>query len=177
MAETIDQVSSGINALMEEYNVITHNLANISTVGYKRRCSEFLQSLEAQQAGEAESEGEVTFDEHFDFSQGNLVETGRPLDVALFGKGFFVIETAEGPRYTRNGTFHLNANGQMVNSDGRIVSGDAGPIVVPPTVGLSQVYVSSDGTISAGGTSFGKFRLVDFGDNQDLKDIFFSFEI
>lgn len=167
MPETIDQVSAGISALTEEYNVIAHNLANISTVGYKRRCSEFLQSLEAQQAVGEVPVGEVTFDEHFDFSQGNLVETDRPLDMALFGKGFFVIETAEGPRYTRNGTFHLNANGQVVNSDGRLVAGDAGPIVVPPTVGLSQLYVSSDGMVSAGSTGFGKFRLVDFGDDQD----------
>jgi flagellar basal-body rod protein FlgG len=103
----------------------------------------------------------------FDFAQGNMVETGRPLDFALFGKGFFVIETPEGPLYTRSGIFQTNQNGQIVDSEGRIAAGEAGPISIPISVAHSQLNVSSDGSISSGDTVIGKFRLVDFGDNEN----------
>ena len=78
-----------------------------------------------------------------------------------------MIETPDGPLYTRNGTFHLNQNGQIVDFDGRTVAGEAGPISIPMGVTLSQLNVSSDGSISAGGTAIGKFRLVDFKDNEN----------
>jgi flagellar basal body rod protein FlgG len=78
-----------------------------------------------------------------------------------------VIETQQGPLYTRNGVFHINQNGQIVDSEGRIVAGQLGPVVIPPTIGLSQVHISSDASVSAGGVTIGKFRIVDFGDNTD----------
>lgn len=165
MSEIAEQVSSSIDALMQEFYIITHNLANVSTVGYKRRCNAFSKSLEA--AGEETYSPGVTLNSVLDFSQGSIVETGRPLDFAVYGKGFFVIETAEGPLYTRNGIFLTNENGQIVDSSGRIVSGEAGPITIPSGVGLSQLNVSSDGSISAGGTAIGKFSFVDFQDNED----------
>ena len=167
MADSIEQISSSVDALLQDFDIIAHNLANVSTVGYKRRCSVFTETLKAQQAGAEQTEGAVTSEAVFDFSQGHIVETGRPLDFALFGKGFFVIETPEGPLYTRNGTFHVNQNSQIVNSDGRIVAGQAGPITVPTTIGSSQLNVTGDGSISAAGTAIGKFRLVDFSDNQE----------
>lgn len=168
MADSIEQISASVDALLQDFDIIAHNLANVSTVGYKRRCSVFTETLKAQQAGAQEqSNGSVTAEAAFDFSQGHIVETGRPLDFALFGKGLFVIETPDGPLYTRNGTFHINQNSQIVNSDGRIVAGQAGPITVPTTIGPSQLNVAGDGSISAAGTAVGKFRLADFADNQE----------
>ena len=96
MAGIADQVSTSIDALTEEFNVIANNLANVSTVGYKRRCNAFSKSLEAQDA-EAYSPGTIDLNSVFDFSQGSIVETNRPLDCALYGKGLFVIETPDGP--------------------------------------------------------------------------------
>jgi len=168
MSEITTQVSSSIEALMQEFGIITHNLANVSTVGYKRKCNAFSKILEAQGTGaETYSPGVIDLNSAFDFSQGNIVETARPLDFALYGKGFFVIETPEGPLYCRNGIFLTNQNGQIVDSQGRIVAGQAGPITIPSSVAPSQLNVSSDGTISAGGTAFGKFNLVDFQDNEN----------
>ncbi len=168
MSEITDQISSSTEALMQEFYIITHNLANVSTVGYKRRCNAFSRSLEAQgEVSETYSPGGIDLDSVFDFSQGSIAETGRPLDFALYGKGFFVIETPEGPLYTRNGTFLTNQTGQIVDTQGRIVAGEGGPITVPSGVALSQLNVSSDGSISAGGAAIGKFRVVDFEDNEN----------
>ena len=166
MSAITDQVSTSIEALTQEFNIIAHNLANVSTVGFKRRCNAFSQALEAQDP-ESYSPGLIDLNSVFDFSQGSIVETKRPLDFALHGKGFFVIETPEGPLYTRNGIFNANQNSQIVDSLGRIVAGQAGPITIPANVGLSQLNVSDDGTISAGGIDIGKFRLVDFSDNEN----------
>ncbi|MHC4356543.1 MAG: flagellar hook-basal body protein, partial [Planctomycetota bacterium] len=190
MTVPAEEVSAGIAALTREFEIITHNLANVSTVGYKRKANAFSISLDTEQGY---SPGAVDPDPALDFSQGNMVETGRPLDVALFGKGLFVIETPDGPLYTRNGTFATDENGQIVDSLGRIVAGplytrngtfatdengqivdslgrivagETGPIAIPNNVGLSQVHVSSDGTISAGGAAIGKFNIVDFGENE-----------
>ncbi|MHC4572537.1 MAG: flagellar hook-basal body protein [Planctomycetota bacterium] len=163
--DTTTQVSSSVDALMQEFYIITHNLANVSTAGYKRICNAFARVLEAQ--GEEYTPGVIDLNSGYDFSQGGLIETGRPLDLALCGKGFFVIETPEGPLYTRNGVFQTNQSGQVVTSDGRLVAGEAGPITVPAGVPLSQLSVSNEGKITAGGTVIGTFRLADFGDNEN----------
>jgi len=130
MSGITDQVSTSIDALTLEFDIIAHNLANVSTVGFKRTCNAFSKSLDAQEA-ESYSPGIIDLNSVFDFSQGTIVETGRPLDFALHGKGFFTIETPEGPLYTRNGTFQTNQNSQIVDSLGRIVAGQAGPITIP----------------------------------------------
>ncbi len=166
MSSITEQVSTSIDALTREFNIIAHNLANVSTVGYKRQCNAFSKSLSVQDP-ESYSPGTIELNSVFDFSQGSMVETGRPLDVALYGRGLFVIETPDGPLYTRNGTFQTNQNNQIVDSLGRLVAGEAGPLTVPGSVGISQLSVSSDGSISAGGAAIGKFRLVDFQDDQD----------
>ena len=163
MSGLTSQVSTSIAALTREFETITHNLANTSTVGFKRQSNAFSVSLDAK---EPYSPGTTDLESLFDFSQGDMVETGRPLDFALFGKGFFAIETPEGPLYTRNGMFSTDQDGQIVDSVGRIVAGESGPITIPNNIGLSQLHVSSDGTISAGSTPIGKFMLVDFGDYE-----------
>ena len=167
MTEATSQITSSVDALTRELEIITHNLANTSTVGFKRRCNAFSKALDTQQAeAETYSPGTIDLNSAFDFSQGNLIQTGRNLDLAVMGRGFFVIETANGPLYTRNGAFQTNANGQIVDSMGRAVAGEAGPITVPVAVGLSQLVVSADGRISAGDINIGKIKIVDFKDNE-----------
>lgn len=167
MSDMNTQISSTIDGLTREFDIIANNLANVSTAGFKRRCNTFSKLL-TEQGTQTNSEagGETDLYSAFDFSQGNFIETGRTLDFALCGKGFFAIETPEGPLYTRNGSFRLNTNGQLVDSSGRAVAGQNGPISISTGVGVSQISVSSDGTISAAGTSIGKFKLVDFKDKE-----------
>ncbi|MBN2314592.1 MAG: flagellar hook basal-body protein [Sedimentisphaerales bacterium] len=168
MASVTEQISSSIDTLTRELDIIAHNLANASTVGYKRRCNAFSKTLE-QQLGS--SSGNNDSDSSLDFSQGNTVETGRPLDLALYGDGFFVLETPDGPLYTRNGVLHVNQNNQIVDSMGRIVAGQSGPIVIPNNVGTSQLSISSNGTISANGMDIGTLNLVTFEDESMLVPI------
>ncbi len=165
MSSITEQISSSIDTLTRELDIIAHNLANTSTVGYKRRCNAFSKSLEEQQGFSSDNSDSTS---SLDFSQGNTVETGRPLDLALYGKGFLVIETPDGPLYTRNGVLHVNQNSQIVDSLGRIVAGQSGPIVIPRNVGISQLSVSSEGTISANGTAIGTLNVVTFEDESRL---------
>jgi len=163
MAGLASEVSTSIADLTREFETITHNLANVGTIGFKRKSNAFSLSLDPQQEY---APGSVDPDSPWDFSQGELVETGRPLDVAIFGKGLFVIETPEGPLYTRNGMFNTDRNGQLVDSMGRIVAGQNGPISIPNRIGISQLHIAGDGTISAGKREIGKLRIVDFRDSQ-----------
>jgi flagellar basal body rod protein FlgG len=167
MTQATTQVGSSIDSLTKELEIITHNLANASTVGFKRRCNAFSKALDAQQGGpETYSPGEIDLKSAFDFSQGNLIQTDRTLDFALLGKGFFIVETAGGPLYTRNGAFQTNSNGQIVDLAGNPVAGEAGPITVPANVGLSDIQVTADGRLIANGTNIGKLKIVSFKDNE-----------
>ncbi len=161
------QVSASLNALTREFDIIAHNLANASTAGYKRRMHGFSQAMDTQTSAGEDTGGEAASGEGFDFSQGHLIETGRTLDVALYGKGFFMIETPQGPLYTRHGIFRTNQNGQVVDSEGRSVAGANGPLAIPAGANLTEVTVSQNGQISADGAVVGQFRVMDFGDNED----------
>jgi flagellar basal-body rod protein FlgF len=168
MSDLISQVSSTLSGLKQEFHTVAQNMANVETVGYKRRFNTFSQILTAQGVGaNSEAGSGVGVGSALDFTQGSLIETGRSLDFALVGKGFFEVETPDGPVYTRNGMFRLDPNGQLVDTAGRVVAGESGPISVPPNVGLSQISVSNDGNISAEGAAIGKFKLVDFGDREN----------
>lgn len=167
MMDATAQVSESLNKLSAEFDVIAHNLANVSTAGYKRRCSIFSKALDAQNSQiDGTSQGQAGAESALDFSQGTLMQTGRTLDVALQGEGFFVIETPEGPLYTRHGIFHANQNGQLVDSQGRVVAGDGGPLSLPASVSFSQISIGEDGRITAAGQPVGQFRIVAFGNDE-----------
>ncbi len=166
MTDVGAQVNASLNSLTKEFDIIAHNMANVSTTGFKRRCNSFTQVLAAQEAAQGQDEGGES-QGLFDFSQGSLVQTDRTLDFALYGEGFFVIETPEGPVYTRHGVFHTNQNGQIVDTAGRLVAGTAGPMIVPPEADVADLYVTDDGRVIAGQTPIGQFRIVEFPDAQD----------
>jgi flagellar basal body rod protein FlgG len=165
--DSTTQISASLEALSKEFEILTHNMANVSTTGFKRRCNSFTKALEAQDGGPEGPADEELSQGVFDFSQGALVQTDRTLDFALHGEGFFVVESPEGPLYTRHGTFQTNANGQIVDTSGRLVAGVTGPLIVPPNADVSDLYVDAEGRVRAGQASLGQFRIVEFGDRQD----------
>ncbi|MBN1505470.1 MAG: flagellar hook basal-body protein [Sedimentisphaerales bacterium] len=167
MSDIGTQVSASLDALTREFDIVAHNLANANTAGYKRRCNAFTKALEGQTGGQEDSGAGEKTQTALDFSQGSLVQTDRTLDFALYGKGFFVIETPDGPLYTRHGVFQTNPNGQVVDISGRVVAGVAGPISLPADIDPLQINVSTDGRISAAGAGIGQFRVVEFPETED----------
>jgi flagellar basal body rod protein FlgG len=109
-----------------------------------------------------------------DFRGGSVQPTGNPLDVAIDGKAFLVVQTPAGERYTRNGAMQINAQGQLVTADGSQVMGESGPIVLQPTD--RDVAIAADGMVTvteSGNTKTesqrGKLRLVSFDAPQQLQ--------
>ncbi len=163
-------------ALSREMDVVANNIANINTTGYKADSSVFEEYLSSPARADITG-SRVSFVQDrgawHDMSQGAAEHTGNPLDVAIDGPGFLVVQTPNGERYTRNGSMQINATGQLVTSDGYPVLGDGGPITLQAND--SQVSISRDGTISVReGTSNvdsarGKIRLVTFANLQQVQ--------
>jgi flagellar basal-body rod protein FlgF len=170
MVGNIDTTSSSVGALSQQYETITSNLANTSTVGYKRRLSRFEETMQGQ-TGSSGGDGTVTVKTPIDFTQGTFIQTNRPLDLAINGKGFFTVETPDGKLYTRNGAFTVNAEGRLVDTVGQMVAGENGQLTIPQNTPLSQITVSADGDVSANGQSIGKLRIVDFADKSVLQPV------
>jgi flagellar basal body rod protein FlgG len=173
MSGAITATASSLEALTQQYYDITSNLANANTAGYKRRMNVFSNELERQLAPTEstgwDGGGTVESELAVDFSQGALEQTQRPLDMGLSGPGFFVIETPEGPLYTRSGCFYVNPRGQLTDASGRVVAGRGGPLIVPNTAGEAQINVAHDGTVSVGGQAIGQLNLVEFETLQRLE--------
>ncbi len=168
MSEITALMSARSESLSREFETIAHNLSNVSTHGYKRRINTFSKALEEQGVVNMDESG---YDQDakymtYDFTQGRMIETGRKLDFALTGKGFFVIETPDGPLYTRNGMFRMNSDRQLIDSVGRVVMGESGPITIPATASLEEVSVARDGSIKANNFPVGRFSLVDFKEDE-----------
>ena len=159
---------TGLLAGTQALELAANNLANISTTGYKAQ-REFYNSLAAR-LGNSNGRQLSTLNQAInnygvlggatvDVQSGTLERTGNDLDVAMEGPGFFVVRTKAGLRYTRNGNFRVDADGQVVTAWGDPVMDDQGrPLEIPS----GPVSISSDGTISSQGGVVGRFQTVDF---------------
>ena len=138
------------HGLMQEMQVVSNNLANSSTTGYKTDRAIFAEFLVGSDSGNTSLSMGSLAGHAFEMEQGGLKVTGGQFDVAVQGDGFFSIETPQGPRLTRAGHFQLSADGTLVDMIGNSVLGaGGGPIQIP--VEASQISISADGTISADG--------------------------
>lgn len=147
-------------ALRRDMDVVANNMANVNTPGYKAERMRFEEYLVRPQRDVpmsfVEDKGMMR-----DLGEGPLTKTDNPFDLALSGKGYFIIGTETGERYTRSGRFQLDANGQIVNHSGQPVLSAAGqPIVIPP--GSINVSIAPDGTVSADTTVVGQIGVVSF---------------
>jgi flagellar basal-body rod protein FlgF len=167
-------------AIGRELEVVANNIANINTIGYKADGAVFEEFLSttAQHGHFQGRDRRMSYVADratwHDFKQGPLLQTGNPLDVAIDGDAFLVVQTPRGERYTRNGALHINATGQLVTVDGFAVQGDGGPILFQNTD--SQIAIAEDGTIRVRqGTDTksdalrGKLRVVRFEQTSQLQ--------
>lgn len=162
---------SRLITLQQQLDKVARNVANQTTTGFKREGLQFREYLtkakEADDIPSAPMRSLVAATGYTDFSGGLLKATGNGTDVAVVGDGFFVIRTAAGDRYTRNGAFTLDKEGRVVTLSGDIVLTATGPLQVPPRDG--PVSIGADGTISTARGPIGRLRLVKFEDNAKLR--------
>lgn len=157
-------------ARTQQLDAIANNLANASTVGYRAQHVVF-SSVLADAGGDGSSLDQainhygIVSGTSLDMSQGALQKTGNELDAAISGSGYFVVQTANGDVYTRNGSFQVSGNNELVTQAGDPVLGDGGsPIRMAP----GRVSISSDGTISTNGAVTGKLHIVEFPPSTKL---------
>lgn len=186
-------LSGGI-AKAHELELLSNNLANVNTPGFKRDTgtfNEYLTELRRNDSPEAlkrEIRAETMFDGrpsgdksfvemdgvYTDFSQGTLEKTNRTLDVAIEGKGFFEVLTPQGVRYTRQGNFSINQNGVLVT-----VSGFPVLQKTPDDVPLElrqikfgeqgEVKIAQDGIVTQKGQQIAQLSIGQFHENQWLE--------
>ncbi len=169
--------ATGMQTQQNRMDVVTNNLANASTTGYKEDTllTRSFQDMMVERLDDpsvvsrSKMMGPLNSGIHIDeirtsFGAGTLEASDLSTDLALSGDGFFVVQTAQGERYTKAGNFSIAADGTLTTSEGYAVLGQNGPI----QVGNSSFTVSSDGRVtSANGND--QLRIVSFADNQGLR--------
>lgn len=166
--------ASGASAQMRDLDVVSNNLANAGTPGYKRSQSIFRAVLEASlrdaegrpQPGAPETAFVSTDLVGTDFGRGSVEHTGSPLHAMIDGPGFFEIQTADGPRYTRAGNFIVNRDGLLASPSGDPVMGEGGEIPIPD--GNAKID-GFGGVIDSNDNVIGRLKVMDFDDPQKLE--------
>ncbi|MFN2527932.1 MAG: flagellar hook-basal body protein [Candidatus Baltobacteraceae bacterium] len=181
MVRGLYTAAAGALTAQAKADVIANNLANVNTSGFKQT----LLQIEAatpfniyriqtdpgktpgttvpgqhvmQYVGQLGT-GSLVMDTPTNFEEGAFAQTGNTLDVALSGPGFFAIQTPQGVRYTRDGSFVRNNQGLLTTQQGDLVLGKAGAITVPPA---AKFEVGTNGAVSVNGQTTDQMRLTEF---------------
>lgn len=175
---------SGNLSAMQRLDVISNNLANVNTTGFKRDRLAFDSVLAGNLNPPAVPPGQtadpVLLQERMvtDYTPGSLHQTGNPLDLALQGEGFFVVRTPNGVAYTRQGNFRLTQNGELVTSEGYPVLSKAGdrpeegqPIVLVVGEQGGKPIVDNQGNITMNGEAVAQLAIFDFPKPYALKKL------
>lgn len=183
MLGTLFNGMSGLSAHMQKLEVTGNNIANINTTGYKRQTASFTELLHQRMAPgglPVLENGAVRLTRGSGtrvsattrlFEQGSLVPTGRALDLAIEGRGFFRVAREDGTvYYSRDGTFHVNAAGRIVNSQGFVLLDEELP------VHFSNLSVDDTGKVSCRDesgavTEIGQIQIAVFADPAGLEEV------
>lgn len=166
MSGGVYTVVSGAVAQEIRLASIANNLANAQTPGYKASKPIFEAVLSsAVTDSENPNTYVAVYDAHVDFSNAPLIQSDSQLDVAIEGDGFFVIDTPNGPIYTRNGQFTVDSEKRLVTMSGDTVRGDGGPI----TVDGKQIIIENDGSVFVDGRMSGRIAVTVFQNKGYLK--------
>lgn len=148
MSDSFTSAYSALEARMKMVDVIANNLANANTTGFKRDFGRILESEQGFDVGTA-----------VDLSSGDLIATNNDLDVAINGSGFFTVQTPQGVRYTRAGTFALNDQGDLVTKDGMpVLSTSNSPI----NIGKGDIFIQDNGAVTVDGNEIATLKIVNF---------------
>lgn len=135
---------------MRELNALANNIANVSTTGYRRENLIFAEHVKALGGADADISMATASRRFIDLAPGEIRTTGNPLDFAIEGEGFFMVETAAGQRLTRAGAFSVNEIGELVTPEGARVLDEGGGAIIMPARARS-ISAAPDGSIIADG--------------------------
>ncbi|MCP4644416.1 MAG: flagellar hook-basal body protein [bacterium] len=175
MIEGLYAAASGMIANEERMAVISNNVANASTPGFRRQSAvqngfyevllSRLRHPTALNQDPGPGGGLRTIETFTDVRGGPVTATGNPLNLALTGPGYLAVETPQGERFTRNGHFTIDADGELATSEGYKLQSEGGGGV---NVSGGAVSISRDGAVSVDGEPVGRLRLVEFQDPHML---------
>ena len=182
MSGGIYMAASGALAYEKKLQIISNNLANANTVGYKMDRAQFNvieqnnlpASLASNTPEMSTSQAQsfwFQFNSYTDFTSGSMKNTGNDFDLALIGEGFFCIQKPDGVHYTRKGDFTLDAEGTLVTRNGHPVIGDGGEITVKYADDPGKVKafeVDLEGNVLVNGQQVGSLRIVKFSEPDKL---------
>ncbi len=183
MLRTLQTASEAMHREQTRVDTLANNLANAATTGFRQVLTRVAESApgppDAAGPGEVDAAppgpaaGEVAWlprrdlemTEILDPRPGPLRPTGRDTDIAVQGRGFLVVQDAQGEEfYTRDGALQLDPGGRLITSTGSLVLGEGGPI----NAAGGPISIARDGTVNVGGQARGRLRLVDFEAPQEL---------
>jgi flagellar basal-body rod protein FlgG len=187
MTGEIYMAATGALAYEKRLGILSNNLANVNTVGFKQDKSRFQKyfltelsqnKLNRAAGGKPSQASSFWFrmSTYTDLTPGPMRETGNRFDLAINGNGFFCVQTPRGIQYTRRGDFGINAEGTMVTQEGWPVLGEGGEITIESEADVSdpqrhEFIVDDQGNVAVDGNTVGKLRIVDFADADALKKI------
>ncbi len=158
-------------ALWKQMDIVSNNMANMNTSGYKQDDALFtsylVQTPQATGIGRAPLYFTQDFGSFHNFAEGVLENTGNTFDVAIQGDAFFCVDTKGGERYTRKGQFSLDSEGKIVTNEGAVVlSENNAPFFIAP--GETEVTITENGDVLTENGVIGRLKLASFEDNQKL---------
>ncbi len=164
-------------ALWNDLEVVANNLANVDTTGFKGTDTLFAQYIQRVDNDDRTFRDKVAFTQDFglvrNLAQGEFNYTNNPYDIAIQGEGYFVTDDPNGgaERYTRAGNFTMNADGQLVTQDGRLVqSATGGAITIPAEA--ENIVIHGDGAIlNENSEEVARIRIVRFENERELKQV------
>lgn len=187
MVSGIEAAASGMIAQQLNIDVISNNLANVNTPGFKEFIPVFksisdinLKEKNKEEAFNSDkkigtlSAGSTVDSTILDLKQGALRKTDNNLDFAISGKGFFVVGTDKGDCYTRNGSFTIGNDGSLVTKDGNPVLGEDGSAIkigegnTNAKISFTKLNVNENGTIFLDKQPVGKLKVVEFDSPNDI---------
>jgi flagellar basal-body rod protein FlgF len=173
MLRGIYSVANAMEVAAHNQEIVSENLVNATTPGYRRQGLLFeanpAYSL-ANSPDETPAPQGSKVSPYLYLEPGSLQQTNNPLDAAVTGNAFFVVQGPTGPLYTRNGSFEIGPDGQLqTRGGGYRVSSQGGALSVPPTA--ANITIASDGTVGADGVSLGRLQLASFTKSDSLRRV------
>jgi len=135
--------------------ILANNLANAATGGFKADQLSFSEALDAATGAPV-----IGASQYIDPAAGPVKQTGNPFDAAIDGDGYFVVDTADGRRFTRDGAFRLSEDGTLVTRDGDPVQGGGGPIAIDPQA--TEAHLDGAGRVWVDGAQLAQLEIVTF---------------